>query len=203
MNIGIFRTNRLLDTPLDRGPRVLLILAILMIAASFVAPLWTVAVSSAAGTSRSGVGVYSVNLAGAVTSSVVVAADPPPASLPRSEPMWIAFGLTAAALLFARAAALGTLRSLVDSLVAYLLFGWAMLWLLSRDLARFGGTPEVPGPTRLLFGGWQNAELKFSSGPAAGAWALVIVALLLGGALAMAWRSAREELASDFAIVAG
>jgi hypothetical protein len=201
MNIGISNTNRLLETPLDRGPRVLLILAILMIAASFVAPLWTVAVSSPAGTGRGG--VYTVNLAGTETSSVVVVADPPPAPLPRSERMWIAFGLIAAALLFARAAALGTLRSLVDSLVVYLLFGGATLWLLSRDLARFGGTPEAPGPARLLFGGWRNAELTFSSGPAAGAWALVIVALLLGGALAMAWRSAREELASDFAIVAG
>jgi hypothetical protein len=200
MNVGIFRANRLLDTPLDRGPRVLLLLAILLIAASFVAPLWTVAVSSPAGTGRS---VYTVNLAGAETSTVVVVADPPPAPLPRSERMWIAFGLIAAALLFARAAALGTLRSLVDSLVVYLLFGGATLWLLSRDLARFGGTAEAPAPLRLLFGGWQNAELKFSSGPAAGAWALVIVALLLGGALAMAWRSAREELASDFAIVAG
>jgi hypothetical protein len=203
MNIGISNTNRLLDTPLERGPRVLLILAILMIAASFVAPLWTVGVSSAAGTR--GVGVYTVTLAdtSVETSSVVVVADPPPAPLPRSERMWIAFGLTAAALLFARAAALGTLRSLVDSLVVYLLFGGATLWLLSRDLARFGGTSEAPGPASLLFGGWQNAELKFSPGPAAGAWALVIVALLLGGALAMAWRSARQELASDFAIVAG
>jgi hypothetical protein len=178
-------------------------LAILMIAASFVAPLWTVAVSSAAGTGRSGVGVYTVNLAGAEPSSVVVVADPPPAPLPRSERMWIAFGLAAAALLFARAAALGTLSSLVDSFVVYLLFGGATLWLLSRDLARFGGTAEAPGPARLLFGGWQNAELKFSSAPAAGAWALAIVALLLGGALAMAWRSARRELESDFAIVAG
>lgn len=202
MNVGISQANRLLETPLDRGPRVLLILAILMIATSFVAPLWTVAVSSSTGGGRGG-GVYTVNLGGAETSSVVVVADPPPAPLPRSERMWIAFGLTAAALLFARAAALGTLRSLVDSLVVYLLFGGATLWLLSRDLARFGGTPDAPGPARLLFGGWQNAELKFSSGPAVGAWALVIVALLLGGALAMAWRSAREEQASDFAIVAG
>jgi len=200
MNVGIFRANRLLDTPLDRGPRVLLLLAILLIATCFVAPLWTVAVSSPAGTGRS---VYTVDLAGAETSTVVVVADPPPAPLPRSERMWIAFGLIAASLLFARAAALGTLRSLVDSLVVYLLFGGATLWLLSRDLARFGGTPEAPGTARLLFGGWRNAELTFSSGPAAGAWALAIVVLLLVGALAMAWRSAREELASDFAVVAG
>lgn len=200
MNVGISRTNRLLDTPLDRGPRVLLMLAILMIGASFVAPLWTVAVTSAAGAGRDG--VYTVHLgdAGASASSVVVVADPPPAPLPRSERMWIAFGLALAALLFARAAALGTLRSLVDSLVLYLLFGGSALWLLSRELARFGGTTEHPGLTRLLFGGWQNAGLKFSSGPAAGGWALVVVALLLGCALAVAWRSARRELAADFAV---
>ena len=167
MNIGISRTNRLLETPLDRGPRVLLMLAILMIAASFVAPLWTVAVSSAAGTGRSGIGVYTVNLAGAEPSSVVVVADPPPAPLPRSERMWIAFGLAAAALLFARAAALGTLSSLVDSFVVYLLFGGATLWLLSRDLARFGGTAETPGPARLLFGASTKVgRLTFAITPA-------------------------------------
>jgi hypothetical protein len=199
MTVGMACTSRMLETPLERGPRLLLLFAILLIGVGFVAPLWNVAFSTGGAAAPSG--TVALMLAGSAPTPEA------PAGL-RSygfERIWIAAGLVALALLFARAAAVGTLRSLVDSFVLYFLFGAAALRLLGFELARVGGPGAGtgrPGWPLLLFGRWQSAGAEFAASPGVGAWILAVVAIVLAYALTVAWRGARRELASDF-VVAG
>ncbi len=204
MRIEIERLKRLLGTPLEKSPRFLLILGVLLAAGSFVAPLWSVAVS-APGTSDRAPTVYMFRLGAAAPSLAPQSGPAADTARGHGESFWIAVALIAVSLLFVRAAVLGTVRSLVDSFVLYFFFALGALWLLSAELSRFGGEIASFGAARpalssVLFGRWETGGLQFSASPGAGAWTLAGVALVLASALYVAWRNARRELTTEYLI---
>jgi hypothetical protein len=185
MRIEIERTKRALELPLEKGPRLLLILGVLLAAGSFAAPLWSVAVSKPDGAPT----VYTFRLGAAASPAV----------------LGIAIALGAVSLLFVRTAVLGTFRSLVDSFVLYSFFAAGALWLLFAELSRFGRelashAGARPGLPSVLFGRWETGGLRFASSPGAGAWTLAAVALVLASALYVGWRNARKELSTHYLI---
>ncbi|HYK43413.1 MAG TPA: hypothetical protein VE007_13580 [Thermoanaerobaculia bacterium] len=206
MRIEIEQTKRVLEMPLEKGPRLLLIAGVLLAAASFVAPLWSVAVSRP-GASDGTATTYTFRLGAVAPSaaSVTENASALDASRGRSEGIWIAVALGAVSLLFVRAAVLGTFRSLVDSFVLYFFFALGTLWLLFAELSRFGreltslgaAQPDFPS---VLFGRWETGGLRFAASPGPGAWTLAAVALVLASALYVAWRNARRELTTEYLI---
>ena len=200
MTVGISRIERLLETPLERGPRLLLLVAVFLLGASFAAPLWKVAVAPGSGDASV---TYSLGLTGSEPSMVAVGSASPVGAIASNERGWIALGLVALALLFARAAALGTLRSLVDTVVLYLLFGAAALKLLAQELGRLGGAPS--GADRasmggLLFGQWRSSGVHFAAFPSVGAWTIALAGIVVAAAFLAAWRSSRRELEAEFAV---
>ena len=204
MRIEIEQTKRVLEMPLERGPRLLLIVGVLLAAGSFVAPLWNVAVSRP-GASDPAPTVYTFRLGAAPPSPAFA---PPSAADPARVPgasLWIAIALAGVSLLFVRAALLGTFRSLVDSFVLYFFFTIGALWLLSAELSRFGREAASfraarPDLANVLFGRWETGGLRFSASPGAGAWTLAGVALVLVSALYVAWKNARRELTTEYLI---
>lgn len=187
MRIEIEQTKRVLEMPLEKGPRLLLILGVLLVAGSFVAPLWSVAVSGP-GISPAGPPIVYTFRFASVPPAIVIA-------------------LGAVTLLFVRAALLGTFRSLVDSFVLYFFFSVGALWLLYGELSRFGreiasirAVRPGPGLPNVLFGRWENGDVHFAASPGAGAWTLAVVALVLASALYVAWRNARRELTTEYLI---
>ena len=208
MNMKIERSGRALEMPLDSGPRVLLLVAIALVLVSYAIPLWNLSAWGPDG-EGSHVSVYSYTLGihssgeGLDPSAAVVNA-----AWAGVEPSgWIAIGLAAMALLFLRAALLGTTRSLVDAFVLYVFFGVASLWSFSLQLFRFARHLAPAGSggasmTSVLFGASKIGGVEFVGSPAAGAWTLTAVGLVLVAALLVAWKSAREELSVD-CLVAG
>ena len=199
MNIGIACTVRLLETPLERGPRLLLLLAIVLIAVGVVAPFWNVVVAPVGSADPD---TYALRLGTPAAIPPASQAGAWSGGSPTVERICITAGLVGLALLFARAALLGTLRSMIDSLVVYFLFSAVALRLLGFELARLAGPAARTGWTGLLFGRWQGSGGQFAASPGLGAWILALVAIVLACALAVAWRGARKELAADF-VVAG
>lgn len=206
MRIEIEQTKRVLEMPLEKGPRLLLIVGVLLAAASFVAPLWSVAVSRP-GASDGTTTTYTFRL-GSVAPSPAGGSDNASvldASRGRGQGIWIAVALGAVSLLFVRAAVLGTFRSLVDSFVLYFFFTLGALWLLFAELSRFGREVTTPGAARpdfasALFGRWETGGVRFAASPGPGAWTLAAVALVLASALYVAWRNARRELTTEYLI---
>lgn len=211
MNLKIERSGRALEMPLNAGSRVLLLVAIALVLTSYTIPLWSLSSSRPDG-EGSRVSVYSYTLgipahAGASHSSRS-AADVPSAAWAGAEPSgWIAIGLAAMALLFLRAALLGTTRSLIDAFVLYVFFSAASLWSFSLQFFRFARHLAPAGPgggsfRSVLFGASKFGGVEFMASPAVGAWTLAAVGMVLGAALVVAWKNAREELSAD-CLVAG
>lgn len=208
MNLKIERSGRALEMPLNTGPRVLLLVAIALVLASYAIPLWNLSAWGPDG-EGSRVSVYSYTLGihsyGEGSDSATAAANAAWAGVEPSG--WIAIGLAALALLFLRAALLGTTRSLIDTFVLYVFFAVAALWSFSLQLFRFARhlAPSGSGGasmTSVLFGESKIGGIEFVGSPAAGAWTLTAVGLVLAAALLVAWKSAREEFSGD-CLVAG
>ncbi|MEO8433181.1 MAG: hypothetical protein ABI592_16885 [Acidobacteriota bacterium] len=208
MNLKIERSGRALEMPLEPAPRVLLLVAIALVLVSYAIPLWNLSAWGPDG-EKSRVSVYSYTLGihsyGDAAGPAMKAANAAWAGVEPSG--WIAIGLAALALLFLRAAFLGTTRSLIDAFVLYVFFTVASLWSFSLQLfrvARHLASPATSGATMtsVLFGRSEIGGVEFVGSPAAGAWTLTAVGLVLAAALLVAWRSARAEWSSD-CLVAG
>jgi hypothetical protein len=209
MNMRIERSGRALEMPLDSGPRVLLLVAVALVLVSYAIPLWNLSVWGPDG-GGSRVSVYSYTLgihsSGRGSDPAAAAANAAWAGVEPSG--WIAIGLAAMALLFLRATLLGTTRSLIDAFVLYVFFGVASLWSFSLQLFRFARHLAPAGSggasmTSVLFGESKIGGVEFVGSPAAGAWTLTAVGLVLATALLVAWKSAREEFSADYRVVAG
>ena len=202
MNLEIERSGKALELPLNVWPRILLILAIGLVLTSYAAPVWRVAAS---GPDRGGLAVTFTSYRLGFGSPVAVSGTA--GSAVTVVPLrWISVGVAFMALLFARAAVLGTLRSLIDAFVLYMFFGIASLWSFSGHLIESGIRIGSSGPPVTffegLFGEWSAGGSRFAASPAPGAWLLMAVVLVLAAALFASWKSARQEFSADF-ILAG
>ena len=210
------RSHRFLEIPLGSGPRGLLVIATILLGAVYLAPLWKLTMFAPQYPDGLRLSIYSYKLVGGnagqdikeinVLNHYIGMRDLVAAEF--TEFKWIPFVVGALALLFLRAAALGTISSLVDIVVLYVYFGLFSLWSFGYKLYLYGhnlaptAAVKVAPFTPPLFGSKQLANFKVYSFPAFGSYALAAVAVVLVAALVLAWLEARREEAGD-ARVAG
>jgi copper chaperone NosL len=180
MKAVIERTSRLLNFPLRPAPRGLLLAAALLLGATCFLPLWKVA-TFPPGVLKDGTSNYELLEPGAHVGTSDASND---VTGPRDVPAdfvefkWIPFALGILGLLFLRAAVLGTMGTLVDVFVVFAYFAAFSFWSFGSRFSQYGRS--YPGP---------------------GAYAIVGIVLVLGGALFLAWRQGRSELASERGII--
>ena len=122
---------------------------------------------------------------------------------------WMPFVLGALALVFLRAAVVGRVLDLLDSIVVFSYFGLFSLWSFAYKLYRYGHELAPTAPVKVppfmppLFGSSQLANFEVYSYPAVGSWALATVGLALLAALVLGVRAASRRGAGVAADVTG
>jgi copper chaperone NosL len=112
---------------------------------------------------------------------------------------WMPFVLGGVGLLFLRAAVLGTVKEMVDSIVVLGYIGTFSLWSFGYRLYRYGHDLLPTAPVKVdpfmppMFGYQKIANFEVYSYPRAGTYLLLVaVALVLGG-LFIAWRERKQH----------
>jgi len=158
----------------------LLLAAALALGATCFLPLWKVA-TFAPGALKHGTSNFELlepGVHGETPDSTNEVTGPREVPADFVEFKWIPFALGILGLLFLRAAVLGTMGTLVDVFVVFAYFAAFSFWSFGSRFSRYGRS--YPGP---------------------GAYALVGIVLVLGGALFLSWRQGRSELAGEAGIV--
>lgn len=215
MRTFLIRTNRLLDQPLDLGPRVLMIAAAACLAVTFLQPLWNLTMFAPQYPDGLRLDIYSHALVGARAGQDLKEINVlnhyigmrPLADQDFMEFKWMPFVIGGIALLILRAVVHGKMTALVDATVVYVYFGAFSFWSFGYKLYRYGhdltpGAPVKVVPfTPPMFGYRQIANFEVYSYPQAGTYAMLGTLLLLAAAVVLAWRSARRDR-SPYAVAA-
>jgi small-conductance mechanosensitive channel len=175
MKAVIERTNRFLNLPLDPGTRILLVLAALVIAWTCFLPVWKVTVGPEGlrgGSSGFELAAPEADARASASTADLAGSREAPGDF--REFNWVPFALGALGLLFLRAAALGTMATLVDVSVVFVYLAAFVLWSFGSRFLRYG-----------------------DSRPGSGAYLIGVTLLLLGVALVLAWRQGRSEIAAE------
>jgi len=196
------RGNRFLETPLDLKPRVLLVLAALLLVSIYVFPLWNLTMFAPQYPDGLRLDIYSYKLEGGnqgqdvkeinILNHYIGMRDLSSADF--TEFKWIPFVVGMMALLFLRAPVHGKMSDLIDVLVLYLYFGLFSIWSFGYKLYAYGhslaptASVKVPPFMPPLFGYKKLANFEVYSYPAVGSYALGAVAVVLLVALVVAWR---------------
>jgi len=207
---AIDRANRILDFPLDLGPRALLIVACLALIPTYVAPLYDMTMFAPQYQDGLRLHIYSYKLDAGNAGQDIVEINvlnhyigmAELATEDFTEFKWMPFVIGVFGLLFLRAAVHGKLSNLVDVLVLYVYFGAFALWSFAYKMWSYGHDLDPTAAVRVepfmppMFGYKQLANFEVYSYPAVGSYALGAVALLLLTALVLSWRQWRREGAS-------
>ena len=202
MKAFLDRVDRFLDTHLDSTPRVLLIVAVLLLAPTYLFPLWKLTLFAPQYQDGLRVSIYSWKLDGGnngqdiaevnVLNHYIGMRNLDTSSF--SEFKWIPFVVGGLGLLFLRTAVLGRMRHLVDVVALFMYFSlFALasfankLWLWGHDLSPTASV-KVPGFMPPMFGYRKIANFEVYSYPEMGSYAFFAVALVLGAAWFTAWR---------------
>ena len=205
MHALIDKLNRFLEAPLGLGPRGLLVLALLLLVPSYLAPLYDMTMFAPQYPEGLRLHIYSYKLDGGHGGQDVKEINllnhyigmKDLSSDEFSEFKWMPFVIGVLGLLFLRSAVLGKLSQLVDVLVLYVYFGLFSLWSFGYKMYWYGhnlaptASVKVDPFTPPLFGYKKLANFEVYSFPGLGSYALVAVALLLLVALYLGWRQAR------------
>lgn len=205
------RSNRFLTLPLDPGPRLLLLVAFLLLIPTYLMPLWKLTMFAPQYPDGLRLQIYSYKLEGGnhgqdVKEINVLNHDIGMKELTTSEFTefkWIPFVVGMLALLFLRAPVHGKLSDLIDVVVLYLYFGLFSLWSFGYELYSYGHNLAPTASVKVapfmppIFGHKKLANFEVYSYPAAGSYALAAVAATLLIAFVLAWRRARQEVAEE------
>lgn len=199
------RANTFLDAPLDLGPRVMVLVAALVLIPTFTSPLYTMTMFAPQYRDGLRLYIYSYKLVGGngggdtreinVLNHYIGMRDL--VSEDFGEFKWMPFVIGAFALLFARTVVLGKVSHLVDSLVLYVYFGAFSLWSFGYKMWTYGHNLSPTAAVKIapfmppMYGYKQLANFEVYSYPALGSYALGAAALLLILAFFWAARSAR------------
>lgn len=205
MNGLLERSNRLLSLPLTFGPRVLLVVAAVTLAATLVQPLWKMTMFAPQYPEGLRLDIYTQELRGAnkgqdlkeinLLNHYIGMRDL--ANDDFTEFKWMPFAIGAIALLFLRAAVHGTMPALIDAAVVFCYFGGFSLWSFGYKLYQYGHQLDPTAPVKVppftppMFGYKQLANFEVYSYPAAGTYLMVATAVAILAAIVLAWRGGR------------
>jgi len=207
MHAFFARLNRRLASPLDLGPRALLLLAAVLLAAIYFFPLWNLTMFAPQYPQGLRLDIYSHKLVGGnggqdikeinVLNHYIGMHDL--AQEDFTEFKWLPFVVGVIGLLYLRAAVLGTLGGLVDVLVLNLYFSAFALWSFGFKLYQYGhdlaptAAVKVPPFMPPVFGYKQLANFEVYSYPTLASYAMAVSTLLVIVAFFWGWRLARQE----------
>jgi hypothetical protein len=201
------RSNRFLDMPLDTTPRVLLILAAVLMLAVYLFPLWNLTMFAPQYPDGLRLDIYAYKLEGGNAGQDVkeinvlnhyigmrdlVAED-------FTEFKWIPFVVGALTLLFGRAAVHGKMAGLIDVAVLYLYFALFSLWSFGYKLYQYGHNLAPTAAVTVdpfmppMFGSKQLANFEVYSYPSLASYALGGAVLMIAIAVWVAWRDGRRD----------
>ena len=199
------RSTRFLEAPLDVGPRVLVLAALLLLLPAYVFPLYDMTMFAPQYPDGLRLHIYSYRLDGGhggqdlkeinLLNHYIGMKDLDAAEF--TEFKWIPFAVGAFGLLFLRTAVLGKMAHLVDVVVLYVYFGLFSLWSFAYKMYWYGhhlsptAAVKVDPFTPPLFGYKKLANFEVYSYPAIGSYALAAVTVVLAAALYVAWRQSR------------
>jgi len=200
------QSTRFLSQALHPLPRLLLVVASLLLVPVYLVPLWKLTMFAPQYPDGLRLNIYSYKLEGGnhgqdvkeinVLNHYIGMRDLSEADF--TEFKWIPFVVGMLALLFLRAPVQGKMGDLIDVTVLYFYFGLFSLWSFGYKLWSYGHTlastaaVKVPPFMPPIFGYRKLANFEVYSYPAAGSYALAAVAILLVAAL---WIGIRETLA--------
>ena len=207
MRAFIEKSNRFLETPLDIAPRVMLLVAGLLVLPCYLFPLYNMTMFAPQYPDGLRLHIYSYKLEGGnggqdakeinLLNHYIGMKDLETADF--TEFKWIPFVVGAFGLLFLRTAVVGKIAHLLDVLVLYLYFSLFSLWSFAYKMYWYGhhlsptASVKVDPFTPPLFGYKKLANFEVYSYPALGSYALAGVALLLMAAFYLAWRQSRAR----------
>lgn len=205
------RSHRLLAAPIGGGARALALAAALLVLPTYAFPLWNLTMFAPQYSDGLRLDIYSYKLQGGnkgqdlkeinLLNHYIGMRDLAPDDF--REFQWMPFVLGVLALVFLRAAAVGRVLDVVDSIVLFTYFGAFSLWSFAYKMYRYGHDLAPTAPVKVdpfmppLLGGQQLANFEVYSYPALGSYALFLVGLVLAIALVISVRSAiRRERAA-------
>ncbi len=199
------KESRLLAQPLDLRPRVLILVATLILATVYLFPLWNLTMFAPQYQDGLRMDIYSYKLVGGnhgqdikeinllnhyIGMKDIEAAD-------FTEFKWIPFVVGILGLLFLRAVVFGKMSDALDILVLYVYFGLFSLWSFAFKLYSYGHHLAPGAPVKVapfmppLFGYKKLANFEIYSYPQIGSYALAAAALLLAIAFFLGLRESR------------
>jgi hypothetical protein len=205
------RANRALDAPLDLGPRVMMLIAALLLVAIYLFPLWNLTMFAPQYQDGLRLDIYSYKLEGGnrgqdikeinvlnhyIGMKDLIAED-------FTEFKWMPFVVGAIGLLVLRALVHGKLANLVDVVVIFLYFSAFSLWSFAYKLWWYGHNLSPTAAVKIdpfmppLFGAKQLANFEVYSYPGLASYALGASMVLLVAATIVAWRQARQDSARE------
>lgn len=202
------RLNRFLLHPIDLGPRLLLVVAALLLVSIVIFPLWNLTMFAPQYPEGLRLDIYSYKLEGGnnnqdikeinVLNHYIGMRDL--AEEDFTEFKWLPFVVGALGLLYLRSAVLGTLGHVIDVLVLNLYFSAFALWSFGYKLYQYGHNLAPSAAVKVdpfmppVFGFKQLANFEVYSYPALASYAMGLSTLLLVAAFVVAWRQARRQL---------
>jgi copper chaperone NosL len=204
---GFFeRLNRTLARPVGGGPRLLVVGAALLLVAVYFFPLWNMTMFAPQYPEGLRLDIYSYKLVGGNNGQ-----DIPEINILNhyigmrdlatddfTEFKWLPFTVGVLGLLYLRAAVMGTVGGLLDTLVLNLYFSIFALWSFGYRMYSYGHNLSPTAAVKVapfmppMFGGKQLANFEVYSYPQAAAYAMALSSLMLAAAVVIAWRQARR-----------
>ena len=207
MHAFFARLNRVLASPLDLGPRLLLAVAALLLTAIYFFPLWNLTMFAPQYPDGLRLDIYSHKLVGGnndqdikeinVLNHYIGMRDLVPEDF--TEFKWLPFVVGIIALLYLRAAVLGTIGVLLDVLVLNVYFSAFALWSFGYKLYEYGHNLAPTAAVKVdpfmppVFGFRQLANFQVYSYPTLASYAMGLSTLLVIVAFLWAWRTSRQD----------
>jgi copper chaperone NosL len=197
---------RFLDGTIDGRARAMVLVAALLLATTYVLPLWNLTMFAPQYPEGLRLDIYSYTLVGGnngqdikeinVLNHYIGMRDLVDAEF--TEFQWMPFVIGALGLLLLRTAVHATVGSLVDVTMLFVYFGAFSLWSFGYKLYRYGhdlaptAAVQVPPFMPPMFGGQQIANFEVYSYPRPASYAMAGTILLLLAALAWTWWRRRQ-----------
>jgi hypothetical protein len=197
------RSTRFLHQSLAMGPRSLLTGAAILVLVTYLLPLWNLTMFAPQYPDGLRLDIYEHTLVGGnngqdvkeinLLNHYIGMRDLTVEDF--TEFKWMPFVLGGIALLFLRAAVLGTVKEMVDSIVVFMYFGAFSLWSFGYRLYRYGHDLAPTAAVKVdpfmppMFGHQKIANFEVYSYPQAGSYVLAVVVVLLALAFVLAWRA--------------